>query len=71
MVFLYCVYCFCFELFFFLYVMINYYLSILFILFEKEFGYLYKYLLFYEMRRRSGLNVNMLDIYVCMVYFNV
>lgn len=51
--------------------MINYYLNILFILFEKEFGYLYKYLLFYEMRRRSVLNVNMLDIYVCMVYFNV
>lgn len=60
-----------FELSFSLYVMTNYYLSISFISFEKEFGYLHKYLLFYEMRRRSGTNVNMLDIHVCTVHFNV
>lgn len=49
---------------------VDYYLNISFISFEKEFGYLHKYLLFYEMRR-SGSNVNMLDIHVCTVHFNV
>lgn len=71
LVFSYRVCCLCFELSFSLYVMTNYYLSISFISFEKEFGYLHKYLLFYEMRRRSGSNVNMLDIHVCTVHFNV